>query len=1054
MTADSRLAGLFAAALPLAARERARFLQASCADEQLRQLVEELLTSHDRSPAFLEQALSGAPVPDLAVGPAPKQLGPYRVLDRLGNGAMGVVYRAEQEQPRREVALKVLTAGGLLGDDRRRFRREAELLGRLQHPGIGQVFEAGVEDSEFGSVAWFAMELVRGQRLDEAIRPIAGDVRAVCELVARIADAVQHAHERGVVHRDLKPANILVLDEGGTLRPKVLDFGIARSLDADRGGTAAMRTMTGQLFGTLPYMSPEQVRGTVVGPAADIYALGVIAFELLAGRLPLPVDNLPFGEAMRRICDDEPPPLRRVCAGVDADVETIVAVAMHKDAERRYPSAAAFAQDLRRFVDHEPIVARSPSAVYRLRKLVRRHRGLAVGIGATFLVLVVATVVVNLLVVHNVALASDERLARQALDRRGRELRFENYRLEMALAIAATRSAFGSTRLDALLAKWEPQPGAEDLRDFEWYLLRSFGAERRMLPTPGDVYTLRWHPWQPWLLVGGRGFAQVLDREHGTVRADLGLSGHVFALRWSPDGRHVAAAVGSQLTIFDIDAPQQAKTIALVAGTPPQTERVTLQSVTWLGDSGRLVGISHQGQTWSVDRLFGVATAFRRDLASGFEPDRQPHTDRVALPDGIVDGRELNLLHAHDGFTAETSRWDRAGNQLAITIRGRVAILDAAGQVRARHEQPQDVVATTWSPDGTQLATMANTGMVHVLDARTWHVDRALPSTHSGEGMTIDWSPDGRWLATGRRSADVALLDLGVPAPIRTVQPSLGRLQFFSGVQWHPRERALAVQLTQHSLICDPDTGAVVGTVPGGWMLSWSPDGTQQAWYEGHDVVVRRADGSLLRQTFTPEERKTSALMSWTADGNALLIRVRDQLWFWPFGSPAHRLTFARPGAIACAPHGDLACVTTDGEISLLDPLHDRIVTTCKVQGLPWAVFWSHDGTRLATLGEGAAVALRDGKTLALQRNLGGGEGQPAGAAWHPDGKRIATTSRGGVHLWDPDTGALAADLADRLEPTQLAFSPDGQELAVMMHKGEVVVYDARVGRRRAIERR
>lgn len=302
---------------------------------------------------------------------------------------MGIVYEAEQERPQRRVALKIVRPGIVPGDVLRRFELEYEFLGRLQHPGIAQIYHAGIEDAGYGAQPYFAMELVRGKRLDEYVRTKRPSLRERLLLVAGIADAVQHAHHRGIIHRDLKPANILVTEAGD---PKVLDFGIARAAAHD--GMTTAHTFAGEVLGTLSYMSPEQVAGDMSGldTRSDVYALGVILYEVLAERPPYDLERKPFAEAARIIHDEEPTRLRSVTSVIPADVETIVAKALEKEKERRYGSAAELADDIRRFLRDEPISARPPSAAYQVRKYARRHKAIVAGIVASLLALLLGVV--------------------------------------------------------------------------------------------------------------------------------------------------------------------------------------------------------------------------------------------------------------------------------------------------------------------------------------------------------------------------------------------------------------------------------------------------------------------------------------------------------------------------------------------------------------------------------------------------------------------------------------------------------------------------------------
>lgn len=338
----------------------------------------------------LTGAAAHAPPAALSSGFQPFELGKYRVLGLIGQGGMGAVYLAEQQNPHRTVALKVIRAGLATPAVLRRFEQEAEALGRLQHPGIAQIYEAGAAESVEGPQPFFAMELVHGRPLTAYASEQALNTRDRLRLIARVCDAVQHAHQRGIIHRDLKPANILV-DETG--QPKILDFGVARITDSD--AQATRQTDVGQLIGTLAYMSPEQVLADPleIDTRTDVYALGLMLFELLAGSLPYRVERARLHEAITAIREEEPRSLSSVDRIYRGDIETIVAKAIEKDKNRRYSSAADLAADIRRYLNDEPIIARPATTAYQLRKFARRHRAIVGGVVAVFVVLIAGVLV-------------------------------------------------------------------------------------------------------------------------------------------------------------------------------------------------------------------------------------------------------------------------------------------------------------------------------------------------------------------------------------------------------------------------------------------------------------------------------------------------------------------------------------------------------------------------------------------------------------------------------------------------------------------------------------
>jgi len=424
-TARQRMEELFDAALELKnAAERNAFLDRECSgDAGLRAWVERLLAAHARSEDFFKDCLpdltlawldSSEAAPPALESEAGQFIGPYKLLQKIGEGGCGAVYMAEQERPvRRRVALKIIKLGMDTKNVIARFEAERQALAMMDHPNIAWVLDAGATET---GRPFFVMELVHGIRITEYCDERQLDTRQRLDLFIQVCHAIQHAHQKGIIHRDIKPSNILVTLHDGVPVPKVIDFGIAKAI-GEKLTDKTLFTLYGHFIGTPAYMSPEQAdfSGLDVDTRSDIYSLGVLLYELLTGKTPFEqsellasgldemrrtlrerephrpstkLDTLPMEElsatALRR--HSEPPKLKFSLKG---DLDWIVMKCLEKDRRRRYETANGLAVDVRRYLDNEPIVARPPSRWYRLQKLARRNRGVFAAGGAVLLALVI-----------------------------------------------------------------------------------------------------------------------------------------------------------------------------------------------------------------------------------------------------------------------------------------------------------------------------------------------------------------------------------------------------------------------------------------------------------------------------------------------------------------------------------------------------------------------------------------------------------------------------------------------------------------------------------------
>lgn len=401
--AGRRAREIFLDALELAPGDRRAHIEgATPGDGAVRARALELLEAHGEFEPLFEGLDDRG---DVGLESGPGELGPgdslggYRVLRTLGSGGFGTVYLAEQTEPIvRRVAIKVLRSGLRTGSARVRFAAERQALARMEHPGIAQVF--GADTTEEG-LPYFVMEHVPGESLTDYCNGRGLGVIQRLQLFENVCQAVAHAHQRGVLHRDIKPSNVLVLEVDGQPRVKVIDFGVAKAIDGPLTD-ASLQSVAGELMGTPAYMSPEQAAGELdVDIRADVYGLGALLYELLAGAPPFDAQKLGLVALLRSIAVDEPPtPSARHRSGIDStgsgrfpvDLDWIAMRCLEKDRGRRYPSASAVASDVRRFLNGHPIEAAPPSAWYRVRKLIRRHRWLTISTAALVLAFVIGFV--------------------------------------------------------------------------------------------------------------------------------------------------------------------------------------------------------------------------------------------------------------------------------------------------------------------------------------------------------------------------------------------------------------------------------------------------------------------------------------------------------------------------------------------------------------------------------------------------------------------------------------------------------------------------------------
>jgi WD40 repeat protein len=979
-----RISEAFSEARRLPPPERRAYLD--LLDTGVRAEVEALLGHHEapEGPRFgpLLGDTPGTVWAELAATRPPSLAG-FRVLRRLGAGATGTVYEAEQESPRRRVAIKLLhlpTAEGL-----RRFEQEARLLARLDHPGIARILAQGTEVTPDGPRPYLVIELVEGVPLNLFARGT--DRGGVLALLRRVCAAVAHAHERGVIHRDLKPGNILVTGKGDV---KVLDFGLARPIDS-----ASRHTRTGNVLGTLAYMSPEQAAGDpgAVDTRSDVYALGVIAYELVAGRLPLYLEGKPMPEALRIIRDVDPAPLA-ACG----DLAWIVGKAMAKERERRYSNAAALADDLARYAASEPVVARAPTAGYQLRRFVRRHRALVGGAGATVLALVAGLVLA-------IAFARE---ARRAEMRVRHAAALAELRLASAALAAGTPTALDH-HLDAV---------PEEERGWAW---RYLAAQRDTSneAVPHECPTIRAALADGGRLAAGvwpqRRLAALIDARTGT-RIDDGVpaTGALYGDVCSGGGRTWFVREGEAGSV--LESP----------GGPMLTLPGTRAVLAAADASGHLLALGEWGNHKGVAlvEIQGGKLRWRAPPGGALPTALAFSPDGALFAAGDIESR-LGVYRVSDGQprfvvlagtqSVECLAFDREGRELALGSGDHsIEIRDAlTGELRHRllgHGAPVSSVA--YDPETGELVSASADMSLRVWDTRAGACTRVLLG-HRSRVAAVDFEPDGRlWSLSSahvrawpRPDPDVLRAHAGIaegnPTP------------YVYGVAFHPH-------------------GTLVAS--GGW------DGTARIFDAAtrRELARFRATGEVRAVAFSPDGR-------WFAFAHET-IEVRDTrtgALRGRYGETRgggwgrHRLVFLPDGRQLVASHwGGIERIDLEsGEVLLWQPGAENF--NARVACTP-------DGKLLAHEQGVGDIVLRRAEDGEVVRRWQGSAQEIDAFAFAPDGSVLATSGRDCVvRLWSVADGKEVASLKGHTLPVYaLAFHPDGRSLASGSDDHSIRIWD------------
>jgi eukaryotic-like serine/threonine-protein kinase len=1067
--------------------DRANYLRDACgADAELRRHVEALLRAHAEPDSLLDQQRIDPRVMIDREGKSPPTIdqpterpgtliGPYKLLQQIGEGGMGVVYMAEQQEPvKRRVALKIIKPGMDTRQVIARFEAERQALSLMDHPNIAKVLDAGTTAS---SRPYFVMELVKGQPITQYCDEKHLTPRQRLELLLPVCQAIQHAHQKGIIHRDIKPTNILVAEYDQQPVPKVIDFGVAKATSQ----TLTEKTMftgLGQIVGTLEYMSPEQakVNQLDIDTRSDIYSLGVLLYELLTGSTPFDRKRLrsaAFDEMLRIIREEEPPkPSTRLSDSHDSlpsisaqrhtepakltklvrgELDWIVMKALEKDRNRRYETANGFAADLQRYLTDEAVLACPPSVGYRLRKFARRHTvglTMAAGTALALLLLVLGLVISNVLISRE----RDEKA--EALVQKEQALREKGEALTRATAserAAKTQEKLAkgkaieaqeqrqAARAEAARARDQELLARRNLYDAHMNLAqqaveaadvaRALRWLRPHLPQPGeeDLRSFEWHYW--W----GVCHTRLRRAIHFQKGAEIDWDPRVV---FSPDGRYLAAT-GPGNTVRLV-AAATGEEVGILQG-----HRGRITSMTFSPDGKWLASASHDltAKVWDLasrsERLnlaghtnWVTAIAFSADggtLATGSRDRTLRRWDAATgKPLGTYPGHTgylSGVAFSRDGQLASASGtpgqpgdlilWDLAGGKPGITL--------PLGKAQAG--------SLAFSRDGKSLVSavyaLLADGYVQVWDTATGKPTRSFKGHSLGVNAAVV-SPDGKMLASGGEDRTIRVWDFATGAPLRSL---------------------VGHGHTVYSLSFSPDSQTLASAGAEGGIRLWdvaSPD----------RKTVLKADAPQGVPNLPIPYGVSITPVVFTKDGRHLAYGDGPVVRVWNVSTGESEGSFeGHPPPIcslALAPDGlTLACGSADSTIRLWNFVtrHPGPVLQGHT-GPVSALAFSPDGKVLVSASTDQSVKLWEVTSGKLVATLQGHGDRLNTVLFSPDGETLASAGswEGAVRLWDLRTRKVIRQFPSKSWIRCAAFSADGRTLAAGYEDHTVRLWDVATG--------
>jgi WD40 repeat protein/serine/threonine protein kinase/tetratricopeptide (TPR) repeat protein len=1006
---------------------RAAYLDKICkGNDRLREEVEELLQAHEQAGDFLEPSVIE---PGVTLDSSPTREGPgtkighYELLKLIGEGGMGLVYLAEQKEPvRRKVVLKIVKPGMDSKQVIARFEAERQVLAILDHPNIAHVFDAGTTEN---GRPYFVMEYVKGMSITRYCDEKKLSIEQRLRLFEQVCEGIHHAHQKGIIHRDIKPYNILISVHDDKAVPKIIDFGIAKAITQPLTDKTFV-TFQGQLLGTPEYMSPEQVDLATqdIDTRSDIYSLGVVLYELLAGVLPFEEESFGrrgFAEIQRTIRELEPasPSMRLTSLGEKAkiiaasrgtqvvplarrlhrELEWIPLKAMRKDRCRRYKSASDMADDIRNYLNGNPLIAGPETATYRIQKFVRKHAG-SVATAAVVAIAILLGLIVSTVMYFKAEKAHQkEVVARaEAEDAREKEAtariraedaekvaeeKAESYRrVSYNYGIALADAKYREADVEGVRRLLKDSP--ENLRGWEWQRLNSISDQALM--------TIRGH------------------RGWGIISAVV-----------SPDGRLIASCgADSPIRIWDLATGAELK---ILRG---HTEEV--ESLAFSPDGKQIVS----GSIDKTVRIWDVASEKDMMVLRG-------HEAAVGCVAYSPDGK---LIASSSGSTADNTIriWDaQSGVELKV-LRG--------------HER---VSSICFSPDGRQIASAGRNWGIKLWDVATGELRASYGQDE--DGSCVAFSPDGHRIISGGRDGVIRIRDSSNGSVLTMMHAHNG---IIAQVTFSPDERRIvSCAISDNTVrIWDAQTGAELRVLRGHenspTSASFSPDGSRiisSSW----DSTIKIWDAYVdPTRMLLPRHKDTVTALTFTSDGKQLVSGSFDgtiKVWDVASGAEIHTLHKQERDfkSVALSPDGKrIALGLADKTIKLCNLTSGEEILTLRGHESPvYEVIFSPDGRRIISAGNrDKTVRIWNAITGDEEMVLRGHDYIVISVTISPDGLYIVSGDIWGfIRVWNANTGDELMTISAGSHPVrQVAFSPDGKWIVSADNNRTIKVWNPSTG--------